>query len=140
MSDKNKYQTLKFQSPLGPSMSHPSNTFLPPAEKPFFSTLKEGIAFGAGSSIGSKIISSVFGSSSVQIKSSGTSGKCEDLQTTFDLCCEESLRIKGNFSNLAKGEVGNNTCIQEKKSIYECEESLNNLNKCLSSSSEVHRV
>jgi hypothetical protein len=121
-------QAPKFHSPIGPIMSSsnlnktPSYTrsedkpsYIPPANSPgFFSSVKEGIGLGIGSSLGSRIVSGMFGPPSVEVKpqagstSGNSSGKCDTLQTTF------------------------NTCIQERKPVEECEQTLNLLNKCLS--------
>ena len=52
-------------------------------------TLGQGIAFGAGSSIGHKAIDSVTGSTSTNPTSSTTrSINCDDVKKTYELCLE----------------------------------------------------
>lgn len=107
--------------PFGPIMSSSQiPSYTPSSTSPtFFGTMKEGIALGAGSAVGSRIVSGIFGPPSVEVKTStspptvygSTSGKsCEVIQTAF------------------------NTCIQERKPVDTCEETLQLLNKCLNSS------
>jgi hypothetical protein len=85
--------------------------------------MKDGVALGAGSAIGSRIISGIFGPPTIQTTSpvgsnsgvptvyGSTAGKpCEVIQNAFD------------------------KCIQERKPVEECEQTLSLLNKCLSSS------
>ena len=97
----------KYHSSMGPIMSSsqlPSYTTSTPG---FFQTMKEGFALGAGSTIGSKVVNSIFGSTSSNYSGSSP-GKCEVLQNTFD------------------------SCIKERKPVEECEKTLDLLNKCLS--------
>lgn len=114
-------QTPKFHSPIGPIMSSSNMNTIPSTQTSspgFFTSVKEGVALGAGSAIGSRIVTSIFGPPSVEVKPStspvvygSTAGKpCEVIQTSF------------------------NTCIQERKPVEECEQTLNLLNKCLSGS------
>jgi hypothetical protein len=108
----------KYHSPIGPIMSSsqlPSYTPSTQSSPGFFQTMKDGVALGAGSAIGSRIVSGIFGPPTIQTTSpappSGSnSGKpCEVIQTAF------------------------NTCIQERKPVEECDKTLTLLNKCLSS-------
>ena len=121
----------KYHSPIGPIMSSsqiPSYTPQTQSSPGFFQSMKDGVALGAGSAIGSRIVSGIFGPPTIQTTSpappvgsnpgsnsgsptlyGSTSGKCDSLQTSF------------------------NTCIQERKPFEECEQTLNLLNKCLSS-------
>ena len=130
----------KYHSPIGPIMSssqipsyrrsEATASYTPSTQNQspgFFQNVKDGIALGAGSAIGHRIVNSIFGSpapqSNSQISQSGsnagiptvygsTSGNpCEVLQTSF------------------------NTCIQERKPTETCEQTLTLLNKCLSGSS-----
>jgi hypothetical protein len=115
---------------MGPIMSS-SNYSSPPLTQSntspgFFTTMKEGIALGAGSAIGSRIVSGIFGPPTVEVKTSqpsppaattpvvygSTAGKpCEEIRQTYHKC----LDVEGKREN--------------------CESQLSLLNKCLSGSS-----
>ena len=112
----------KYHSPIGPIMSSsqiPSYTPSTQSSPGFFQSMKDGVALGAGSAIGSRIVSGIFGAPTIQTTSpappspvgsnpGSNSGKCDSLQTSF------------------------NTCIQERRPVEECEKTLELLNKCYS--------
>ena len=97
----------RVHSPLGPSMNASTYSQVTPAsQSTFFSTVKDGFALGVGSSIGHRVVNSLFGSSA----SNASSQPCSQEKTSFD------------------------TCIQERKAVDECQMRLDALNKCIDNS------
>jgi hypothetical protein len=130
-SSKSSNNAPKYHSPIGPIMSSSQlPSYSPPTQTHnqypgFFQTMKDGVALGAGSAIGSRIVSGIFGPPTIQtspanpgsnpgtptVYGSSAGKPCEVIQTSFD------------------------SCIQQRKPVEECEQTLSLLNKCLSGSS-----
>ena len=75
-------------------------------------TLGQGVAFGAGSSIGHKAVDAVTGSTTSSSNNPKSSFNCDDVKKTYELCLET-----------------NGFCDQVRKDYIECLEKFYLLNK-----------
>ena len=119
-------QAPKFHSPIGPIMSSSNMNQTQSSSPGFFTSVKEGVGLGAGSAIGHRIVASIFGPPSVEVKTSTPPGSNSGTPTVYGSTAGKPCEVIQNSFN---------TCIQERKPVEECEQTLTLLNKCLNGSS-----